>query len=534
MIADVIGSYLDSLEEREFDAPFMALLRSLGFHDIHFLHGTFEFGKDFIAKGDEGGAAIQYSFQTKAGNVGLAGWNECRGQIDMLRTNSLAHPAFDALLQRKAVFVTTGRLVGAAPLAAQEYGEHLKRLGEAGFVTWDRETLIDRIASSPEVGLATTADGAFLQIIGQVDQISVDEPVIERFSRRWLDGKTPLHTAAIEASVIMNRLRRVSRLDLACYLSLCLVRAAWARGHGTQPVDPTSIMAANAGRQLFTYYTWDLVGRCGDDLFDPLNLVRGHQPISAHVTYPVRCLRLVEILGLLLLLEKDTDDPKLRSLSEFVVNFIAANPGVAHPISDRWAVSLIPPMLVLHREGKLHLATAVLKRVVKWVADRYDADGRGLAGPQASPEEEVEYLLGDPFEHVKIEPRAESYIATVVQDLAAMLKIGDLFNIARNEFLAVGAFPSMIEVPDTASLYSLEATGIRYTANMEFADSWTPIDGWKVASHHHRAAADYYYLERIDRQWDLLAISAVLRDRHFLETCRYFLGKAPQAHHQNV
>jgi len=106
MIADVIGSYLDSLEEREFDAPFMALLRSLGFRDIHFLHGPFEFGKDFIAKRNEGGAVVQYSFQTKAGNVGLADWNKCRGQIDMLRTNSLAHPAFDGSLQRQAVFVS--------------------------------------------------------------------------------------------------------------------------------------------------------------------------------------------------------------------------------------------------------------------------------------------------------------------------------------------------------------------------------------------------------------------------------------------
>src|SRR5438046_3044129 len=114
MIADVAGSYLDTLEEREFDGPFMALLRSLGFRDIHFLHGSFEFGKDFIAKRDDQGAPAQFSFQTKAGNLGLSDWNACQGQIDMLRINSLAHPAFDRRLPRKAVFVTTGRLVGRA------------------------------------------------------------------------------------------------------------------------------------------------------------------------------------------------------------------------------------------------------------------------------------------------------------------------------------------------------------------------------------------------------------------------------------
>ena len=58
MLANVVESYLDSLEEREFDAPFMALLRALGFWDIHLLHGPFEFGKDLIAKGNHEGQTI--------------------------------------------------------------------------------------------------------------------------------------------------------------------------------------------------------------------------------------------------------------------------------------------------------------------------------------------------------------------------------------------------------------------------------------------------------------------------------------------
>jgi hypothetical protein len=50
MLASVVAGYLDSVEEREFDVPFMALLRAMGFSDVHFLHGAQEFGKDFIAK----------------------------------------------------------------------------------------------------------------------------------------------------------------------------------------------------------------------------------------------------------------------------------------------------------------------------------------------------------------------------------------------------------------------------------------------------------------------------------------------------
>ena len=70
MLDDVLGRYLDDLEEREFDAPFMALLRSMRYEDIHFLHGTFEFGKDFIAKRTDSDSTTQYtgSFQLTVGH----------------------------------------------------------------------------------------------------------------------------------------------------------------------------------------------------------------------------------------------------------------------------------------------------------------------------------------------------------------------------------------------------------------------------------------------------------------------------------
>lgn len=529
MIADVVGSYLDSLEEREFDGPFMALLRSLAFRDIHFIHGSFEFGKDFIAKRDDEAGSAQFSFQTKAGNLGLADWGACRVQIDMLRTNSLAHPAFDRRLPRKAVFVTTGRLVGGAAVAAQEYAEHLAQLGETAFVTWDRETLVELITNIPEIGLPSEAQGALLELIGQIDQRRIGEKEIERFSRRWLcdAGSMPLHTSALEAAVIANRLRRNERLDLACLVGLCLIRAAWAQTHAAEPVDEAATITANTGRQLFRHYARDIFDRCGDDLLDPLNMVRSHDPMAAHVTYPVRCLRLIEILGLLGLLESEADDSRSQNLSDFLTKFIDTNPGTAHPISDCWAVSLIPPVLMLGRAGKAQLVRRLLENVIKWVADRYDSDSRGLAGPGFSPAEELEYLLGDPFEHIELDRRAESYIATVVLDLAAVLEMGDVFNVARNEFLAVDVVLPVIEVPDTVAQYTLGGEGACCTPNMEFAYSWQPVDGWRVAPHHTRAVA-HYYLERIGRWWDLLAVSAVVRDRHFLGTCRHFVAGSPR------
>lgn len=241
MIESVIGSYLDSLEEREFDEPFMALLRANGFTEIHFLHGAFEFGKDFIGRGLDAGTPCQFCFQTKAGNIGISDWGEARRQIDEMRTNKIAHAAFDRNIPVRVVFVTTGRLVGAARAASQEYRDYLKTLGEIDFTVWEREDLIEKMSHSPEVGLAGSSEGPLHAALGKIDAGEMDLLELERFSRRWL---TPLQSArdlwrsAVEASVIANRLRLKDRLDLACHTGLCIVRAAWASTHGEEPANP--------------------------------------------------------------------------------------------------------------------------------------------------------------------------------------------------------------------------------------------------------------------------------------------------------
>jgi hypothetical protein len=42
VLRDVIAGFLDTVTEREFDAPLLALLAARGFTDIHFTHGAFE------------------------------------------------------------------------------------------------------------------------------------------------------------------------------------------------------------------------------------------------------------------------------------------------------------------------------------------------------------------------------------------------------------------------------------------------------------------------------------------------------------
>jgi hypothetical protein len=251
LLDDVVASFLDSVTEREFDAPFLALLRAHGYTKIHLLHGQFEFGKDMIAQ--RGDSPTQFAFQTKAGNIALPQWSsQVRGQIEVMRTNDLAHPDFDADLPREGVLVLTGRLTGGARLEAQNYKTHASAAEEPGFEIWDRERLIELFAASPQVGLTGFADGPFLELIGRIDQGKVTELRLERFSERWIGGPDGIDwRAVLEAALIANRLRVVGRLDLAGFASLCLLRAIWTTAHGTTPPSDTTCEQADMAKTMF-------------------------------------------------------------------------------------------------------------------------------------------------------------------------------------------------------------------------------------------------------------------------------------------
>ncbi|MGB7209779.1 MAG: hypothetical protein WBD27_14035 [Pyrinomonadaceae bacterium] len=530
MIENVLGNYLDSLDgkEREFDAPFMALLRANGYNNIHFTHGQYEFGKDFIANGlDENGTRCQFVFQTKGGNIGLGDWHPIRGQIDQLRTNPLAHPSFDAELPRRAVLVITGRLIGGAILEAQQYTLHLEQLNELGFITWDREHLIEMFLNSPEVGLVGGENGYLLKTIGQIDRREITWNEIETFSQHWIttaEALSSLNKAAIEASLIANDLRSTNRLDAACFTALCLIRAAWASTHGTEPPYPESVTVAETGKSLFRYYALLLWENCTEDTLDPRKFNSSKEGVATYVTGPVRCLTLVEILGLLGLLENESTPELADEIADYLKRFFEAHAFSTHLVSDKWGVSLIPPILHMAKRGFRAEIHALLKKVVRRTCDHYDHESFGLAGPRATVEEEINYFLGTPLEHVQLNRRSESYIYSVVLDLISILEDGDLYNLARNDFEAVGANPLVIETGDTLGQYVYDFARIKVEPPNTFKEQWNPEDGWKVAAHHLNNEGEQYFLTRNAKFWDHLVLSSVLRDRHYVHTCRAIMA----------
>jgi hypothetical protein len=520
LLADVVADFLDSVTEREFDAPFLALLRAHGYSKIHLLHGQFEFGKDAIAQ--RGEPPTQYGFQTKVGDINLPQWSsQVRGQVEITRTNDLAHPDYNTALPRKAVLVLTGRLVGGAPLEIQNYKQHIEAGGGFGFDVWDRERLIELMAASPDVGLTGFSDGPILELLGRTDQGKVTESSIERFSERWIGGTDGIAwSALLEAAIIANRLRLAQRLDLACFTALCLLRAMWASAHRAEPPPERTIEQRDTAVAMFLNYSHDLWSTHSEELLDPKEIIR--DDIGVIVTYPVQCVRLIEILGLYGLCVSD----EAEGVANWLAQFIIAQPGAAHPISDRWAVSLIPAILLVSQFDS-QVSRSYLTEVLRWMGDRHDNDGLGMAGPHAEAREEVEYLLGSSLESVERPPRRQSYLAAVVLDLAALLEDEELYDLAYNEVAALDIRPFLALPRDDVSQYMATGHGIDVPLNTSphYAESFAEGTDWRMAEHHDDDLTRYY-LGRLGRLWDHLSISVVTRDRHWVACLRGFLNPA--------
>ncbi len=501
MLEDAVAAFLDSVSERSFDEPLLAMLRAQGFERVHLVHGASEFGKDVIAQRD----GKQWTFQSKAGDVNLGGFREIRGQLDELRLSELSHPAFDRDLPREPVLVVTGRLTGGAPVSSQEYSEQAQRKGEPGLEVWSRDSLVGFLAGNTDAVLRGSMDGQLLAVLGSVDEETANLRSLELFSRRWNTWEPDRLSGlgVVEAALVCERLASHERLDLVCHLALCLVSCAWAAA----PSEAEGAAIADSAGQLFEGYALQLWQECDERLLREKGLVR-YSGFSAWVTYPVRCVRVAEIIGLLTLRMGDRDDA--QEMRGWLIDFQAAQPGCAHPIGDQYAVSLVPPALAIAGQD-LSAVAALLRRTAVWLCNAYDQDGLGLAGIDAGPDEEITRLLAAPLEGIDLDRRRDSYLATVLLDLCSRFGLADLYLDVFNDISAVGIYPRALRLGEGADQFLRVGIGNRLDPHVDFAAELE--DGSLTAPHHVDVAGQE--LRESGRSWDLLAISAALRDRHF-------------------
>ena len=511
MLRNVVETFLDTVTEREFDAPLMALLAAQGFSDIHFTHGANEFGKDIIAKRVDGDPPKlrQYAIQAKAGDIGMSDWRSIRPQVEEAERNTLSHPNFDERLPRTAVLVTTGRLVGGAPLDAQQVAQRSRRSGRR-FVTWERPQLAEWLSADPTLTLGRS-DGDLLQLLASIDKRSVREQELEYFSRRWLsrpglDNETArLGNASVEAAVIANRLRAGGRLDLAAYVALHLLRAAWAGNVNRDPENRPQL--ATGATRLFGDYVVSLLGEALPLLNDPADLLASvFDPLSI-VTYPTVCCRLGELFALLALIEEF--EPELLTATSngtagaAVLSLVRQHPGTCRPISDEFAVSVIAPAIVLYRIDPA-TCRSYWKNLTSWTLERFDdrADGLGVGAIGESEELLTERLLGAPLESTNVTRRRSSYLATVLLDIAAALSLDDLYDALQNNLKPYQIYPTLT-VAENSSVLNRFGRGTRPIA----AVNYRTLSARGSAADHHTSSPTFPLI-------DELLITSSIRSRH--------------------
>ncbi|MCZ7423752.1 hypothetical protein O7605_30015 [Verrucosispora sp. WMMA2121] len=495
MLEGVVDHYLQNVTEREFDAPLLALLAASGFFDIHKIHGAYEFGKDFIAKRQDDGRVRQYSIQSKAGDINTAAWREIRAQVDEARYNTIAHPSFDSTMERVAVLVTTGRLVGGAAPDAQQYREFLKGRGEIGFDVWDQDLLRQWLVGDPTCGLAGGLTGDFLAVLGAIDQGTVNQRQLERHTRTW--ATAPLPRVAIEVAVVAERLRENRRSDMAAFAAICALRAA-----RSQPGAKNAEFFAGLARQLHAAYGLGLLEQYRAAIEDPRSLLNEVSPLMPHIVYPIVCLRLVETWGLLAL-QLGLSEPERRACAEAVSTVLSSQPGVERPPSDGWAHSVLLGALGSWVVGGQSVER-YLEAVFVWLLDRYE-DGWGLPSSEATETEEIEFLVGPPLLHVEKKQRSHSYLAAVLLDLCVIFGLPRLYEQGVGDLQALGVVPTLLLADESLARWGAGEFGLRAITNARYAAKWT--DGPPFAQHH---------LARVDTidSWDALALSTLPRNRH--------------------
>lgn len=490
--------------ERAFDEPLLAIIRSQGYTDVHLVHGAREFGKDVIGRRD----GKQWAWQSKAGNIGQKEWRDLVGQLDELRLVNLGHGAFDTSLPREPVLVTTGRLVGNAPELYRDYNERARGRGEPELRLWTRDELLGLLTGNPDAVLRGSIDGQLLGVLGSVEAETATMQNLEVFSRRWTEWE-PERIAGlgvIEAALVCDRLHSRERLDLACHLALCLVRGAWAAAAGSSEASK----GADAAGALFERYAQLLADECDDRLLTRDGLV-AYSGMPAWLTYPIRCVRTAEMLSLLALRLEVRDSDRACEIRQWVTKFADVQPGLARPLSDQYAVSMIPVVTVIARESR-DSAIDLLRRCIIWMCNAYELEELGLAGVDADPTEEIERIIGAPFEAINRERRAGSLLATVLLDLCAVLGFDDLYADLYNDIYATRMYPQVLRLAEGVDEYIRTGFGNRVDPQVDFAEHLGASD--PVAPHHRDIAGSA--LLTAGRAWDLLAISSALRDRHFV------------------
>jgi hypothetical protein len=88
-------------------------------------------------------------------------------------------------------------------------------------------------------------------------------------------------------------------------------------------------------------------------------------------------VRIAELVSLLALRIRANEPELTAEITEWLVKFVGAQPGITRPLGDRYAVSVVPVVSLLLAEHRSEVED-LLRKVTVWVCDRYERDELGL------------------------------------------------------------------------------------------------------------------------------------------------------------
>lgn len=527
MLRNVLADYLNRLRsEREFDLAIATLLPAMGFYDIHFTHGTGEFGKDFIAKLRDKDTVVQYSFQSKRGDINQADWrNNVQGQMLEAIINTLSHPSFDTTLPHQSVLLLTGRLVSNVQISLQSLNNKIQNTYKnLPIVTWDQDSLIERFTEFGFDGVYTTnardliTYGQFFVKYGEAISGQLSDRKIEEWSRHWCDTNITttkrIFISALEAELLATSTAARGCRYEATYCYFALLRSVLFSIRLSKDESETQYLldiykaVLTSVENTSRIFIAGIVDNLGNSTSGLLGVIPGSGLI---LKYPIVCARILEVAGLLYFLSSRGDERE--RMVTLIKRLLDDEPGCAHPVSDRYAVAIIVPVLALLNHGDRNLAQTYLKQLTIWLCDRYE-HGAGLAGLESNALFETTQLLGYPFSGLDVKPIRQSFAATAVIDLAACLDKPDFYRDVINDFLASNITFPYWQSTDTPGQFLFTADDVVQYPNVIFRDEFTHFEDFAYAEHIEHETKTFMTVGLVGPIGHLIT-SLVVRDRYF-------------------
>jgi hypothetical protein len=519
MLSNVLDAYLDRSKERALDLPFVLLLPALGFHDVHLTHGAIEFGADFIAKKTEDSREVQYAFQSKAGDIDLRKWrNDVKGQLESAQAG-LIHPNFNDALDRQVVLVTSGELNNAAAVEMQQWNrDRSARYDTPEVPVWSKQNLLEFLLQHGLNGVHRATAGGFGEFgrffltYSRALQGVITVQEIEEYSRQWTAADIVpdrrLLLAAIESDVLAQQCLAHDLVYEAIQFHLARLRLLCELAYADESAPRSELWDA-AVAQLHALCA-DYIARVREAWSADKDLLKTWFGDLHMNTYPVQCARIIEIASLAYFTAAADHDRE--QYVAFVAEFTQAEPGCAHPISDRYAASLVLATLMLLDGQRVDVTASLLEQATVWLCDHYDK-APGLAGFEANEERETAMLLGSAFEFIDVHSRRSSFLATALLDLAAFYGDQELYADMVNDVKAVRIVPEYWQPQDTIGAVRIEGEDVLHYPHVDFADA-LPVEGSPNADHMTDEPATFRFVESCGST-AAVALIALLRDRYF-------------------